>query len=656
MSAWNEQSGAGAEFASGPMDSGGPGGALGLEDLKRLAVEGISSAGFIPDDESGEGFYTSMPLEGRMDLMPPKRDPEKAPPSTDQETVPLTRNEEAQTTEVPSTPEGKHRPLLTAETPPRMETLPTPGPNEIPPAPYLGGRSLPPTPTPAPILRRHLQPSQTQPPEPQQPALHPQTHPTHPTHPAHPEQSPKQRPPSPPMLAWNPAIEPPPTSAPDPSAFPSDTYFPNVWDQAHQENARPATSPYEPGTFFQAPPPSEIPEQLLRQGHYRNVTGEENQGSTPSPDRTKVKTVFPWENRPRHLPGRIFPSTDSPPPGSIFIQSSPGPLSTPERQAIRQSPIPSPLFGLPSSLIYANAWDTVPSIQKYASRLARPPQQPSPLQPAFEGGSRYRSWQERTEASSRDGDDEDDGDEEEEEGDVTQSGESDQDKQTAKQRSRSSSVSSSYIIKRGTREYRVRGVQTDTVVTRSQGVQTSEAPRKSATPLEEDANIQHWMSTGDKRPSPPTSAIDISPPAGLQDMLLEPASPAKGQPFPGAMSFHPIDGEDPSGMRSPRDFSYSQDESPIKPLDQQAQLTTPPIQPAFGRIRKLSNDNDDSSPSSEGPESPPEAPLALPSTRKSGRVWDPARGVDLFKRGSEEVLARFLKMETWEDDSSAAHV
>lgn len=36
--------------------------------------------------------------------------------------------------------------------------------------------------------------------------------------------------------------------------------------------------------------------------------------------------------------------------------------------------------------------------------------------------------------------------------------------------------------------------------------------------------------------------------------------------------------------------------------------------------------------------------------RKSGRVWDPARGVDVFKRGSEEVLARFLRMGSFDEE------
>jgi hypothetical protein len=37
------------------------------------------------------------------------------------------------------------------------------------------------------------------------------------------------------------------------------------------------------------------------------------------------------------------------------------------------------------------------------------------------------------------------------------------------------------------------------------------------------------------------------------------------------------------------------------------------------------------------------------SPTKGGRVWDPARRVELFKRGSEEVLAKFLKGGSGED-------
>jgi len=41
-----------------------------------------------------------------------------------------------------------------------------------------------------------------------------------------------------------------------------------------------------------------------------------------------------------------------------------------------------------------------------------------------------------------------------------------------------------------------------------------------------------------------------------------------------------------------------------------------------------------------------------PPVRKGMRTWDPARGVELFKRGSEQVLARFLKMDSWDENEN----
>lgn len=39
----------------------------------------------------------------------------------------------------------------------------------------------------------------------------------------------------------------------------------------------------------------------------------------------------------------------------------------------------------------------------------------------------------------------------------------------------------------------------------------------------------------------------------------------------------------------------------------------------------------------------------LSQTRKGSRVWDPARGVESFKRGSAEALTKFLKMGSREE-------
>ena len=100
-------------------------------------------------------------------------------------------------------------------------------------------------------------------------------------------------------MLWNPAVEPPPTAPPVASAFPSDTYFPNIWDKPisrHHDQAiqhRPSVHSPDSGSFFEPLPPPEIPAQLLQQGHYRHVTGESDLGSSPSPDRMKVKPLFP---------------------------------------------------------------------------------------------------------------------------------------------------------------------------------------------------------------------------------------------------------------------------------------------------------------------------------------------------------------------------
>jgi glycogenin glucosyltransferase len=143
--------------------------------------------------------------------------------------------------------------------------------------------------------------------------------------------------------------------------------------------------------FLSLRPRRLFPLLCCKQGHYRNVTGE-NHDITPSPDRNKVrKIIFPWEENPRPLPGRVFPDSDAPSP-SLFLspasqsQTSTTNPSTPEMRGptgpSRISPL-SPLRSLSSSLNFVNAWDNDPAIQKYATRLVKPPQLPIPLAPAL---------------------------------------------------------------------------------------------------------------------------------------------------------------------------------------------------------------------------------------------------------------------------------
>jgi hypothetical protein len=80
-------------------------------------------------------------------------------------------------------------------------------------------------------------------------------------------------------------------------------------------------------------------------------------------------------------------------------------------------------------------------------------------------------------------------------------------------------------------------------------------------------------------------------------------------------------------------------------------MKSPKVSPS-AIARHSSNDSSLGSPASSiGPVSPTEGHPTASPMRKATRVWDPARGVDLFKRGSEEVLAKFLKMGAWEDEN-----
>ncbi|KAK0198896.1 glycogenin [Armillaria mellea] len=666
ISAWDEQSGAEADAVSG-VSSIAPSGVLGLEDLKRLALDGMSAVS--SDNRSGEGDYKSMPLEGRVDLMHLQREPEdKVQP----EATSVTRGPDAEA--------GPSMSVQTDDIP--AYHPPISMPNNVPPGPSSHPHPVPLEPiasTPLPQLQadntHHERPHPPVQPQadikyhepPQLPVHHEQLKGQEPSHVESPhylgeapkktsqevELRPPPRPASPPRVAWNPAIEPPPTTAPTSSVFPSDTYFPNVWDQHpsklhdqarqyHAPHQQPSSPTPDSGAFFQPPPTPEIPESLRKQGHYRQVTGDDLLGSSPSPDRSKVKPIFPWEGQPRHMPGRVFPASDAPSPSQFLSSKSEQPLppTAPFSPPLSsRSQTLSPLQGLPFSLTYANAWDNVPSIQKYASRLVRPPVMP--LAPAFEsddwrrrGG---RSWDDRTEASSRDGDDEDNADDDDEP--QTQglwAEDSDNETYTSKARSRGSSVSSTYVSKTKKKEYRVRGVQTISPEMRSQGVQVDTISQSSPHCAEKRGSTRRqWAPLSVATPSAPVVAHQVS---GGPELSMTTTYPS------------PV-----GDMRSPREHVFPDTPGTARMGKVTSADSPPPRQTETGspRIaRQLSNDGSSlaSPPSSVGPLSPPDSqPFSVTSPRKPGRVFDPARGVELFKRGSEEVLARFLKMSSWEE-------
>ena len=441
------------------------------------------------------------------------------------------------------------------------------------------------------------------------------------------------RPVSPPLMVWNPAVEPPPNTAPV-SNFPTTTYYPNVWDQSptqYRSDSSHVESPTQGvvSTQFALPPPSRIPERLLQEKHYVNVLGERQQGETPSPDRAKIKPVFPWEDKPRLTPGRVFPSTDSPPPGQFLLPAvqpaSPSP-SPPLRYSPTQPYTSSPPSGFPPTFSYSNAWDSVPSIQKYASRLVRPTPYTPPLGPAIDlGESRrresalFKNWNESGE-SSVDGDDEDTGDE-------------GVHSPPSKQRPRSGSSSG----KGKKKEYRSQGVQTIPKETRDQSVQVTIL----TDPVDADRSIK------DKDQMSPRSREDslsgLSPTLALKHLHLPKLSPLGS----------------PTGLRSPRYASPRGSSTNLAESTPRPVLYKPTQKPSTpqrgGELQRMppssisrTFSSDGSSPSSAGPPISPTDTRPIP--RAGGRSWDPARGVEIFKRGSEEVLTRFLKMGSWEEE------
>lgn len=565
---------------------------------------------------------------------------------------------------------------------------------------------------------------------------------------------------SPPQIPWNPAVEPPPHVRPE-SVFPEDTYFPNVWDQTpsqlhdatFQSFEPPPSTPQSPlsEVFFHPPPPSTIPEQLIREGQFSNILGsveditKGDSPSVPSPDRSKVKSVFPWEDKPRHVPRRVFPAVDTPPPSTKFIEedlaASP-PKVSPMQEAER--PRPSSYFSagiVPSSMTTPNVWDTVPSIQRYASRLVRPNDAfPQPAPPPPENGwrkwekMRERDWQERQDASSMDGDDEDDGDDDDDVSDNDAKGQSKKDRQ---RRGSSSSVS------RVKKEYRVRGVQTETPQMVEEEIQVSVLPavttdgKITSPPLFDERpipQVSKSIGTETRRDWPSTSSSSsLLPPAVLRIGGTEAATwspgttPRSSMPFPSMsppsrtrspataspgtyspakrasppkVSTPPVVesprvsfGRPPAVIRrgstpspsvsptlhgsprgilsprypgSPRTLSTGSIQKPGSPMagttvNRSAQTTPPPKQPPrlsspFAPQIQIQRSVSTETTATISPSSTHSSSLITPDNtpvlgpRKAGRVWDPARGVEAFKRSSEEVLARFLRIGSFDDD------
>lgn len=183
----------------------------------------------------------------------------------------------------------------------------------------------------------------------------------------------------------------------------TESKYGNTWDASEADQKAAHKRWREGGQGGQAV--WEVPKEL-RDGRY-NVTSEHA-------DSSLVGKVFPWESRHRKTASRVFPTGEAPPPS----HQQPKPASPGERPY--QAPPPPANFHQ-AMKSYSNAWDDVPAIKKYVTRLTEPAHPTPP--PGSEGaktppGGRGRR-EDRTGGAggrkepSRDG--ADDGDDEDEE-------------------------------------------------------------------------------------------------------------------------------------------------------------------------------------------------------------------------------------------------
>ncbi|KZP31116.1 glycosyltransferase family 8 protein [Athelia psychrophila] len=545
MPAWDSQTG--ADMLDGPsrapsgsssrtLNFGPPAplthsdGALSLEDLRRLAVEGMGQSLGGGGGSSGEGEYLCMPLDGRMDLLRPRR-------------IHIPQDE-------PTTPVGSPN-GHNDDSPVRWTTLPTPGPNDVPPAPHLGDQSLPVTPVPPPgRFRRGTHSAQ----------LSPTDERAHrPEHQHHGKRGSSHflRVPSPPLLAWNPSVEPPPRDTPSPSAFPSDMYFTNLWDHKHtNSSSKSGSSDGVPDSSSATSPPQPDSGAFFETCDYEKKCAEQQTCGTKTSGSS-------WVSASR------LPGTRSARAGGGAATGATGSRSGGAGRAAGGA------AGAGGGRARREEFSSAVAVAAAAAASGAVGQAHEPLDAVAQGAQ-------------------------------------------------------AYVVED------VAALRAAAAAVRHVGAGRARAFTLAA-PAEREK----------RRPRRSFSGTTTPPAAlGRPSFIDKTAELLHGlsSPFPPFRS--------PSGFRAPAREAQEGSSASPSPTRRTAGNTTPKQQVRFPapherRMSETSTTSVASPPSSVGPMSPAEG---QPIGRTSGRVWDPARGVELFKRGSEEVLARFLKMGNWEEE------
>ncbi|KAG8759179.1 glycogenin glucosyltransferase [Serendipita sp. 396] len=419
--------------------------------------------------------------------------------------------------------------------------------------------------------------------------------------------------------------------------------------QSHPESAHHHSYHQRPEAFFHPPAPSSIPQRLVREGHYAAVIAGESK-----PDSAKVEAIFPWEQRSRPTPKRVFPDWDPKPPA---LRSPPKSNNlelemveeTPQAVLIeeitrRRSPSPPPhvrrKFNPPPSppkrqgSTYSNAWDEDRGIQRYAFVLQGRPSPFSPSPPPWpthpgqvahakakqekadnEEEEEYTNWTERAEASSRDGDDEDD-----EEGSPVLSPRSAARRRAAK--GKGVQVNTYVLEDKRPKEITIRRYLSTGTAPGPEPF--TESPERAMSP---EAKGNNTTTKSEK-----DSLRLVDPPSYFPSMEL------------GRMS-QSIKAS--AGVGSPTTPTLRKRES------SEDSVTTEPESSIISSPTKEAEDTVTSKVNIRAADAPEPSSLVGArissgdgmAVRRVSRVFSPTTGVEIFKRGSEEVLARFLKQQ-----------
>jgi len=162
---------------------------------------------------------------------------------------------------------------------------------------------------------------------------------------------------------WDAVHHAPPREGKPEMSIRMDTFYAPAWEQTPAQQ-----SAYYKRSEDKQPDYPTLPASVTSDTWYKDYSGK-------VPDKRNIKPVFPWE-QPGHshrAPDRVFPRGSTPPPQHqssaprLNVQIPTPPVPPPSHR--QPSPPPQPRSMADAMASYTNAWDSMPSIQRYVNKI-----------------------------------------------------------------------------------------------------------------------------------------------------------------------------------------------------------------------------------------------------------------------------------------------